>query len=373
MKDAMALIYTAEDDIGLKDITQRRSAAAVPIWGRYRIIDFILSNMVNSGVRNVGIITRNNYGSLMDHIGQGKEWNLTRKRGGLYILPPFVRYDYRGIGNGDADDFYNVMGYVRKSEQKYVIVSGSHMICNMTYNDMFNFHMEKGADITIVYKQYEGLPADFLKKYTLIETSEDDRVKGFEISPYIPKYNKIYMKMFIMDKLLFEYLTDECVARGNSDFTRDILMNRLDSLKIYGYRYDGYLALIDSIPAYYKHSMDLLDPNIRNELFFKSGPVYTRVKDEVPARYSDDASVKNCIVADGCVIEGEIENSIIFRGVRIFKGARIKDSIIMQNAEVQENSILEHVILDKDVIIKRGKSLIGQENYPVVIGKGSVI
>lgn len=373
MKDAMGLIYTAEEDTELKDLTQKRSIAAVPIWGRYRIIDFILSNMVNSGIRNVGIIARSNYSSLMDHIGQGKEWNLNRKRGGLFILPPFVRYDSRGWWKGDADAFYNVMGYVRKTGQKYVLITGSHMVCSMNYDEAFQYHIDKGSDITLIYKEEKNLPANSLKKYTLLKTDDDGRVMDIEISPAVPKSSKILMKMYIMDRLLLEYLVDECVARGNSDFVKDILLNKLNTLKIYGYEYKGYLARIDTIPAFYKCNMDLLNTEIRDELFYKNGPIYTKVKDEVPAMYSDMAQVKNCIIADGCIIEGDVENSVLFRGVRVYNGARIKNSIIMQDAEVQENAILENVILDKDVIIKRGKRLTGQESYPVVIGKGTVI
>lgn len=373
MKDTMGLIYTAEDDTELRDITQKRSVAAVPIWGRYRMIDFILSNMVNSGITNVGIIARSNYSSLMDHIGQGKEWNLNRKRGGVFILPPYVRYDSRGWWKGDVDALYNVMGYVRKTGPKYVLVTGSHMVCSMDYNDAFEYHTDKAADITVIYKEEKEIPVGSLKRYTLLQTDNNGRVRDIEIRPASPKSSKIFMKMYIIDKLLLEYLVDECVAHGNSDFVKDILLNKLDSLKIYGYEYKGYLARIDSIPSYYKCNMDILNPEIREELFFKNGPVYTKVKDEVPAMYSDRANVKNCVIADGCIIQGDIEGSILFRGVKAYDGARIKNSIIMQNAEVQENAILENVILDKDVIVKRGKRLTGQENYPVVIGKGAVI
>lgn len=373
MKDVMGLIYTAEDDAELKDLTQKRSIAAVPIWGRYRMIDFILSSMVNSGIRNVGIIARSNYGSLMDHIGQGKEWNLNRKRGGVFILPPYVRYDSRGWWKGDADALYNIMGYIRKNGQRYVLVTGSNMVCTMDYNEAFEYHVDRGSDITVIYKEEKELPVNYLKKYTLLQTDDDGRIRDIEIKPSVPKSNKIFMKMYIMDKLLLEYLVDECVAHGNSDFVKDILLNKLNTLKIYGYEYKGYLARIDCIPSFYKYNMDLLNPEVRNEIFFKNGPVYTKVKDEVPAMYSDKAQVKNSVIADGCIIQGEVEDSILFRGVKVYDGVRIKNSIIMQNAEVQENAILENVILDKDVIIRRGKRLTGQENYPVVIGKGAVI
>lgn len=372
MKDALGIVYAAEDDVEFRELTKKRSVAAVPFGGRYRLIDFVLSNMVNSGITNIGIITQNNYGSLIDHIGTGKEWDLNRKREGLYILSPYAIHDSPGWYKGSIDALHSVMGFIRKSNQKYVIFSGTHMLCNMTYNDAERFHIDSGADITIIYKE-EEVKKDRLRKYTLIQTDEDGRIWDMEVHPTVPKSNKISMKMYIIEKNLLEYLIEEAVARGYNDFVRDIILRKLDRLKIYGYPFKGYLARIDSITTYYKYNMELLNPDIRNELFNKSGLIYTKVKDEVPAKYSEDAAVQNCLVADGCVIEGEVENCVLFRGVRIYKGAKIKNSIIMQDVEIQENVVLDHVILDKNVVIKRGRTLIGQENFPVVISKGEVI
>lgn len=374
MKDVLGVIDASENGIQLKEITRKRSIAAVPIGGRYRIIDFLLSNMVNSGIRNVGIITQSHYNSLMVHLGPGKEWDLNRKHGGLYIFPPYGGNDgSQGLFRGSVDSIHRIMSFIRRSEQKYVLVSGSHMVCSLTFYDAFNFHLEKGADITILYKEQRDIPRQELKNNTLVELDGDGKVIDMEIRPSLPKFNNIYMDMYIIDKKLLDYLLDECISRGGSDFVKDILLRKMNSLKIYGYKFEGYLSCIDSISAYYRHNMDLLNPEIREELFIKSGLVHTRVMDEVPAIYSDSASVKNCIVADGCVIEGEIENSILFRGVRVYKGAVIRNSIIMQNSEVYENAVLENVILDKEVIIKRDGKLISQESYPMVITKGAVI
>jgi glucose-1-phosphate adenylyltransferase len=370
MKDALGIIYTVEEDADLKELTRKRSIAAVPFGGRYRMIDFVLSNMVNSGLRNVGIITQNNYSSLIDHIGSGKEWDLNRRSEGLYVLSPYANHNNPGWYKGSIDALHSVMGFIRRSRNKYVILTGTHMVCNMGYDDVMKYHIEKNADITLVYKEINDISKDKLRKYTLIQTDEDGRVCDMEINPTAPGSNKICMKMYIIEKNLLEYLVEEGVARGNNDFVRDILLKKLDRLKIYGYRYDGYLARIDSISAYYRYNMELLNPEIRSELFFKTGLIYTKIKSEVPAKYGDSAQVKNCLVADGCVIEGEVENCILFRGVKVYKGAKVKNSIIMQDVEIEENSVLDHVILDKNVILKRGKTLIGQEHYPVVIGKG---
>lgn len=373
MKDTMGIIYTVENGINLKDLTQKRSIAAIPFGGRYRVIDFTLSNMVNSGIRNVGIITQSNYSSLMDHLGSGKEWDLSRKSNGLFILPPYISDSNPGWYRGSVDALHSIMSYIRKSPQKYVLLSSSNMISNIDLNKVFEFHMERGADITIVYKEEKYLTSEELSKYTLVRMKNDGRVWDIEVNPRMPKSSNIYTKMCIVEKHLLEYLVEECAARGQSDFVMDILLKKLDSLKIFAYQHDGYLGRIDSIKNYYEHSMELLNPEIRNSLFFNPGRIFTKIKDKVPAKYTDSAIVQNSMIADGCLIEGEVHNSILFRGVNVAKGAVIRNSIVMQDSVIYENAILENVITDKEVMIGSGRRLIGQESYPVVVGKRAEI
>lgn len=373
MKDTMGIVYTVENDFDLKDLIAKRSIAAIPFGGRYRVIDFILSNLVNSGIRNVGIITQNNYSSLMDHLGTGKEWDLNRKRNGLFILPPYINDSNPGMYRGSIDAYHSVMSYIRKSAQKYVLLCGSHMICNIDFNEAYDFHIEKGADITIIYKEEKSLSSEELRKYTLVRMKNDGKVWDMEINPRMPKSSNIFMKMCIIEKKLLEYLVEECYARGQNDFIMDILLKKLDSLKIFAYPYSGYLGRIDSVKNYYDNSMNLLNPEIRNTLFFNPGRIYTKIKDKVPAKYLDTAIVQNCMVADGCVIEGEVHNSVLFRGVTVAKGAIIRNSIIMQDSVIHENATLENVIVDKEVMVGSGRRIIGNETYPVVVGKGSQI
>lgn len=373
MRDAMGIIYTGDSDVSLQELTLRRSVAAVPFGGRYRIIDFTLSNMINSGVTNVGIITQNNYHSLMDHLGSGKQWDLDRKQGGLCILPPYVSHDNTGWYRGEVEAYYSNMSYVNKSPQKYVVISGSSMVCNLTYDDALAFHKENNADITIIYKEEEKATKEELSRHTLVRTDLDNRVVDIEVKPFTPNSNKVSMEMYIIDKKLFEFLIDECVSRGLYDFIKDVLIKKLDRLKILGYRYDGYLAKIDSVRSYFKHNMELLDTSNFFELFHHCGLIYTKVRDEVPAKYGKSARAENSLVADGCIINGYVENCVLFRGVKIGENAVVRNSIIMQDAEIQDRAILENVILDKDVIVRRGKRLVGQEDYPVVIRKNAVI
>ncbi len=373
MRDTMGIIYTGDNNASLRELTLHRSVAALPFGGRYRVIDFTLSNMVNSGIINVGLITQNNYHSLMDHLDSGKQWNLDRKAGGLCILPPYVSSDNTGWYRGEVEAFHSNMNYFRKSPQNYVIISGSSMVCNLTYYDAMEFHKNNNADITIIYKEEKKLTKEVLSKHTLIRTDDQSRVWDIEMKPSATNSDKVSMEMYILEKRLFEYLVEECIARGQYDFIKDILIKNKDKLKILGYPYTGYLAKIASIQSYFKHNMELLNPEYFFELFHHYGPIYTKVKDEVPAKYGDNAKAENSLVADGCIIEGQVENSVIFRGVMIAKGAVVKNSIVMQDTEVQEKAVIENVILDKEVFVRKGKHLIGQESYPIVIRKRVVI
>lgn len=374
ISNAFALVYTGESNMQLRDLTFSRSIAAVPFGGRYRCIDFIMSNIVNSGVYNLGLIVQKNYHSLIDHVGSGKEWDLHRKRDGLFILPPFVTKDNLGIYEGTADAISSVMGYVRRSSQKYVILTGSHTIFNTTFNEMLDRHIKTGADITIMYNMEPLEPAEPQFDDLRLELDENTgRVRDLMINPYRPTSGCRSCDVFIMQKELLEYLVEEAQSHALHDFIRDILIRKMNTLKIYGYRYDGYVARLDSMSEYYKHNMALLDPRVRADLFNSAHPIYTKVKDEVPAKYSDSARVVNSMVADGCVIEGSVENSLLFRGVHVGHGAVLKNCIIMQGSDISENAELDCVILDKSVTVKPSRRLAGYGDFPVILRKNSVV
>ena len=374
MKDVFGLIYTNdESDVRLRDLTRSRSIAAMPIGGRYRVIDVLLSNMVHSGITNVGLITQRNYHALMDHLESGKAWDLNRKRDGLFILPPYVTRGNTGSYTGRLDAIRANLSYVRRAYQRYALITDSSTVFNTTYDDMLRQHLETGADITILYNvpAESELAAD--AERTHLKLDENGRVVDIEVSPRLNTYPAVAMDVYIMDKALLTYLVEVSAAHYHSDFVRDVLIQQMKNLKIYGYKYEGYVKRIESVEAYRKLNMDLLDESIRTPLLYKPNPVYTKVKDEVPARYEAGAKVTNTLVADGCIIEGTVENSILFRGVRVGKGAVVKDCILMQGVEVQDGAQLSYVISDKDAFIKRDRRIVGQESYPIVIEKNAVI
>ena len=371
--NAFGLIYTGETNPYLRDLALSRSVAAVPFGGRYRCIDFILSDLVNTGVTSVGLIAQKNYHSLMDHLGSGKEWDLHRKREGLFMLSPFMTKENTGLYRGSVDAIRSCLGYVRRNPQQYVILAGSHTIFNMTFNEMIAKHIETRANITMLYNDTDLTVSEEQNLDLRLIFDANGRVTEMELNPYTPRSIHRSCDVMILDKLLLEYLVEEAYSRGDYDLTRDILLKKCATLKIMGYRYDGYVARLDSVNEFFQHNLALLQPEVRNDLFNPSHPIYTKIKDEVSAKYGENALVKNSMLADGCVIEGTIENSIVFRGVSVKKGAVVKNSILMQGVSVGENCHLDHVILDKGVTIRDGRTLTGYDGFPIILKKGATI
>lgn len=372
MLNAMGLINLYEDEKLLGELTEHRPLAALPFGGRYRLIDFPLSNLVNSGIRNVGILVRQKYRPLTDHLRSGKEWDLARKRDGLFILPPANTYYSARHIDGDVENFYYHSDYIKSSRQKYVIICGSNMLCNIDFGQVVMFHEEHQADITIVYK-----PVDFMLEVgqtaTMLDIGPDGRILDIRVNTVENETGSMSLNMYIMDKELLLKLVHDAIAHGGRDFIIDCLLKNICKLKIYGYCYKGYLARVYSTKSYYNANLDLLNYDKWKQLFFQHGLIYTKVKDAAPAIYKDTSLVSDALVANGCVIEGQIMRSVLFRGVHIKKNAKIKNSIIMQKSIIEQGAILENVICDKDVHITAGRILIGDEKYPLVIKKGTVI
>ncbi len=371
--NAFGLIYTGETNPFLRDLALSRSVAALPYGGRYRCIDFILSDLVNSGVTSVGLITQKNYHSLMDHLGSGKEWDLHRKREGLFMLPPFMTKENTGLYRGSVDAIRSCLGYVRRCPQRYVIFTGSHTIFNMTFNDMLEKHIETRANITMLYNESEFAASEEQNIDLRLLMDENERVTEMELNPFSPRSAYRSCDVMIMDKLLLEYLVEEAYSHGDYDFTRDVLLKKCQTLKIMGYRYDGYVARLDSVNDFFRHNLALLQQEVRSDLFHPAHPIYTKVKDEVSAKYGETAAVKNSMLADGCQIDGTVENSIVFRGVSVKKGSVVKNSILMQAASIGENCVMDHVILDKGVVVRDGRTLNGYDGFPIILKKGTTI
>ena len=370
--ELMGVINLNESEEYLGDLSRSRPLAAVPFAGRYRLIDFVLSNMVNSGISNVGIFIQHKYRSLMDHLRSGKEWDLARKRDGLFILPPAYTKTPTQIHRGDVENFYSNLDYIRKSRQKYIVIAGPDIVSNLDYREALHAHKKSGAEITALYTKVNCNTHDCVRS-TVLELADDGRITDMTEYRSTGQFQNITMKIFIMERTLLIELVNDCIARGDYDFIKHCIVKNVSKYKVYGFHQQGYVARISSLQSYFKHSMELLDTKIWQELFFKSGLIYTKIKDEPPAKYMLEADVANALVATGCYIEGRVENSILFRGVKVHKGAYIKNSILMQKCEIGPGVILENVICDKDVFITANKQLKGECNYPLIIKKGQVI
>ncbi len=375
-RDLMGIIYTSRNDLTLRELTVSRAVAALPVAGRYRIIDFVLSSLVNSGVRNVGVIMQKNYHSLMDHLGSGKEWDLHTRNNGLRILPPFLTRENLGTYGGIMDALRSNMSYLRRSKQEYVILTGAHSVFNIRFEEMFRQHVENNADITLMYEKTTPKPMTssevFSRRGVFLDVDADNRITDLESMAVSPSYNNRYMDVLMIKRTLLIHLVDQAFSRGLHDFNRDLLQQYVHNgvLNIQGYEHKGYCTKIDSVLSFYRFNMDLLDYGIRRELL-ASNPIYTKVRDEVPATYTASGKAVNSLLADGCVIEGTVENSILFRGVRVGNGAVVKNSILMQDSDVRDGAHLENVIFDKSVSIKPNGRLIGQPDYPIVITKNT--
>lgn len=372
--DMMGIIFAENPEAGMGELTSVRSLAAVPFGGRYRIIDFILSNMVNSSIINVGITTPYNYQSLSDHLGTGKPWDIDRKGNGLFVLPP-KEIPEAGEIRGNIDTIIGINHYITKSSQSYVVVSDCNTLCNINFSDVLKFHLESEADITMIYNNVDKLKPRELSTRILLDTDENNRVTDINVYPMHQKTNHSYMHMFIINKELLLELAGDAFAHNKHYISKDIFLPSLDKLKIMGYKFDGYCKQIDNIKSFFDTNLELLQKNVRDELFGLSSdmPIYTKVKDTVPTKYGVGANVSNSFVADGCLIEGTVKNSVLFRGVHVGKGATVENCIVMQNSEVMDNCLLENVIFDKEVVLRSGKKLVGQDTYPMVIGKKAVI
>lgn len=376
---AAGLIFSNVHDASIPELTKPRTMASIPFGGRYRLIDFALSNMVNSDITTVGLITHNNYQSLLDHIGTGKDWDLARRSGGIRILPPFITSATRGddkLYKTRLEALIGVKDYVENCGADHVIISDCNMICNIDFSDALDNHIANNADVTIITKLVNTHELKFpLDKYIKIV----DYNENGEIVDYVA-YDKqqgelhINTNMMIIKRSYLLDLIDEADSRGYDSFSRDVIIKNLGKHRFFAFEYDGYFNYIDSMQKYFFCSMKMLDTQKRRLVFHvKNRPVYTKVRNSAPTRYTENAKVTNSVIADGCVIDGVVENSILFRGVRVGKGTVVKNSILMQNTYTGDDVYLNCVVTDKDVTIKDGKMLSGHETLPFFIGKGTTV
>ena len=371
MGNVLGLVFANMHDTTLGDMTKNRTMGSVMFGGRYRLIDFPLSNMVNSGISEVGVITKSNYQSLLDHLGSAREWDLARKKGGLYILPPFGNVEST-LYRGRIEALYGAMSFIKHSRAKYVILSDCDVVTNIDYKPIVAAHIESGADITAV--AHTGVySSDDIKTSTVFNVDADKNVTSVLINPDISGTCTTSLNVFVMSMDFLIETVNDAMARGNVSFERNILQEKCRELKIKIYEYDNYFSKLNSPESYFKSNMALLEPENARKLFVPKRSIYTMVSDNAPVKYDLDSKVSNSLIADGCIIEGEVENSVLFRGVKVGKGAKVKNCILMQGTVVGDNAELNYLITDKNVSICENHILTSSPQYPMYVGKGASV
>jgi len=378
MMTAAGIIFSNIHDATVPELTGRRTMASIPFGGRYRLIDFALSNMVNSGITKVGVITHYNYQSLLDHIGNGKDWDLARRTGGIKILPPFITaYDNAAAGrvySTRLEALMGVMNFIDRCTEDVLVLSDCDVICNVDISAVMKAHEQSGADFTAITTTVDTALQTLDDHSEVPTVSTDGRIT--DLAEYSGQQGKVKIcaDIWLVNRTYLKRVVTEAIAHGHKSFYKDFILRNLSHDKFYAYEYDGFFARINSLESYFKCSMRLLDPVNRVNLFYRRNqPIFTKVRNSVPTRYAGGARVSGSMIADGCVIEGTVENSILFRGVKVGKGTVVKNSILMQDTVTGDNVRLSCVITDKNVTVRDGRELCGCESMPFYIGKGIMV
>lgn len=368
MNNCLGIINLDENESRMGELVRYRTLAAVPISARYRVIDFVLSNMANSGIEGIGIFTKNKSRSLINHLTNGRPWDLHRKKHGLRVFN-FGDYD---PSYDDVHNFIENIEFIKESGKEYILLAPSYMICNIDYKNLIKDHIKNKNDITVVYKDVNDAKENFID-CEVLNINEVNRV--ISIGENIGKENRanINMEMYIMRTDLFIDIVYESIKSGVYRKIKEYIKSNLNDFKVGAFEFKGYLACINSIKAYFDVNLDLLNQEVNKELFFDNKPIYTKSQDEAPTQYTKLSNVSNSIVANGSYIEGTVKNCIIGRRVYVGKGTILKDCVIMQNSIIGDNVEMSKVIADKGTIVNENQNINGTENYPVTIQKRKVI
>ncbi len=375
--DALGIIFPNSYDSLVPELVSERLMASIPFASRYRMSDFVISSMVNCGIDNISLIVRKNYHSLMDHLGSGREWDLTRKNGGLNIVPPFAQKNVK-VYNGRIEALESIKRFLSSQKEKYVVLSDANIAMNFDFKALLDAHVETGADMTVVYNK-EKIPRSFKNPafdvkdmYFTVDVDDTGRITEVHMNSVEPGPQNLGMNIFVMERQMLVKLIDEAYLQGRILFERDVLAPKVKELNVQGFLYEGYVARINDIRSYFKENMKLLEEENLDALF-SGNPIYTKIRDDNPTRYLNGSKVKNIMAADGCVIEGEVENCILFRGVKIAKGAKVKNCVLMQDTVVESGADIEYIITDKNATITEGKMLKGNDTFQVYVAKHQVV
>ena len=369
--NVMGIIFASDGNIGA--LTDKRTMGSLPYGGRYRQIDFHLSNMVAAGIRRVGIISRHNYQSLMNHIGSGEEWGLELEEGGLEFLTPFAMSSTDSY-RGKLDNLNFAMDFLEYGpDDEYVVMADSAIVYNIDLTHVMAAHLASGKDVTVVTK--EGIANGSKKLDLALKVDGNDQIVDMAVDYVAPSDYLASMDIFVLSRKFLLQKVRECIARNQFHMDRDLVMGgwQKGEVSVNVYKFQGPALFNETVEEYFRNSLALIDKNLRHDIFGFNHPVYTKVRDRVPTYYGESCEVDNCIVADGCMLDGSVKNSVLFRQVTVCEGAQVENCLAMNDTVIGECAQLKNVILDKDVVVRPGAVLIGTESNPIIVKKGEIV
>jgi glucose-1-phosphate adenylyltransferase len=367
------IIFSNIHDQELPELTKFRTIASVPVAARYRLIDFALSGLANAGIEEIGIITKSKYHSLVQHVGAGKPWDLDRKHGGVTIISPFVDVNSGALYTNRLEALQNSIGFVEELNCDNIVLADSDLLANIPYSDIIAQHEESGADITAVYKEinFKRKRDNYNLEFTV---AEDGTLAQIKVHNELKGSMNFGMNIYVIKRNVLLDMIHDSLVYGYKSFSREILPYYLKRANVKTYEFTGFLYAACSLQDYFEANMAILNDKNRNELFEQNGrSIYTQVRDSAPTIYGDTAEVNNSLIGDGCIIEGKVENSVIFRGVRIDEGATVRNSIVMQDSIIEAGTDLNYIVTEKNVVVRKGRNISGCEGYPFFISYGSVL
>ena len=363
---AIGIILAGGNNNKMRELSNKRAIAAMPIAGSYRSIDFALSNMSNSHIQKVAVLTQYNARSLNEHLMSSKWWDFGRKQGGLYVFTPTVTADNSWWYRGTADAIYQNLSFLKNSHEPYVVIASGDGIYKLDYNKVLEYHISKRADVTVVCTdKYE----DYVTRFGVLKMNADGRIEEFDEKPMVSNSHTISTGIYVLRRRQLIEMIEKCAQEDRHDFVTDILIRYKNLKRIYGYKIDSYWNNISTVEAYYKTNMDFLKPDVRN-YFFKQEPlVRTKIDDLPPAKYNPGSNVKNSLVASGCIINGTVENSVLFKKVFVGNNCVIKNSVILNDVYLGDNTHIENCVVESRDTIRANSCHIGEDGIKVVVEK----
>ncbi len=362
---AIGIILAGGNNHRMKELSQKRAIGAMPIAGSYRSIDFALSNMSNSHIQKVAVFTQYNARSLNEHLSSSKWWDFGRKRGVFFFSAPAVTAENSNWYRGTADAVYQNLSFLKSSHEPYVVIASGDCVYKLDLNKVLEYHIDKKADITVVCKEMDA--SVNVERYGTIKMNEEYRIEEFEEKPIVAKSNTISCGIYVIRRRLLIEMIEKCAEEDRYDFVRDILIRHKDIKRIFGYKLKEYWRNIASVEDYFRVNMDFLKPEIRNYFFHEYPDIYSKVDDLPPAKYNVGAQIKNSLISSGCIVNGIVEDSVLFKKAYIGNNCYIKNSIILNDVYIGDNTHIENCIVESRDTIRANSYHKGEGGIKIVV------